>query len=112
MAQGLPSRHAANGSDRDHVTATTLRRDRIEVGAFILLLILLALLAGPAAAQSRGQVQVAARVVLAEPSRTALDLGTRSTAPGSRTYRSSLARIRVTREPAERRVIAIDFLRN
>jgi hypothetical protein len=112
MAQGLPTGRARPGSDRDHVTTIALRRDRIELGIFLLVLALLALLAGPASAQSRATVQVAARVVSAEPSRQALAL---ASLPGAEPRRSRLATVRVARETpkaASRRVISIDFLRN
>jgi hypothetical protein len=92
--------------------ARAVRRDRIELGIFLLVLALLALLAGPASAQSRGEVQVAARVVSTEPSRQALAL---VTLPGVQPRRSRLATVRVAREvpkATNRRVVSIDFLRN
>ncbi len=109
MAQGLPTGRAPRGSDRDHFTSTALRRDRIELGIFLLVLALLALIAGPASAQSRATVQVAARVVSAEPSRQALAL---TALPGAQPRRSQLAVVRVVRETPNRRTLSIDFLKN
>ena len=115
MAQGLPSRHAANGSDRDHVSAGARTRDRFEVIIFLLVLSLLALLAGPASAQSRSAVQVAARVISTGPSREALILGEGKAGQ----FHTHLARVRVlpaalrsTDLEPRRRQVQIDFLRN
>jgi hypothetical protein len=112
MAQGLPTSHAPRGSDRDHVIARPLRRDQIELAIFLFALALLALVTGPASAQSRAEVQVAARVVSTEPSRLALAL---AVLPGPQPRRSQLATVRVAREVPKapnRRVVSIDFLRN
>jgi hypothetical protein len=112
MAQGLPPQRAPGVSDRDHSTSVAARVDRIGIAVFVVALIFLALLAGPLSAQSRGQVQVAARVVSVEPSRQALAL---AVLPGLQPRRSPLATVRVVREApkrAERRVVSIDFLRN
>jgi hypothetical protein len=101
--------------DRDHVTVRAPTSYRIEVAIFVLVLTLLAILAGPVAAQSRSAVQVAARVVSTGPSRDALILS--QGMPG--VFRTSLARVRVMRTAAptgvlepRRRQVQIDFLRN
>ena len=112
MAQGLPRQRALQDSDRDHVTAQTVPDLRLLAVVLFLFLMLLTLLAAPLSAQSRAEVQVAARVVSAEPSRQALAL---AASPGSQPRRSDLASVRVVRETPKataRRVIAIDFLRN
>lgn len=109
MAQGLPPKRAVRGGDRDHVTARAIPVPAFLVVILSLFLMLLTLLAAPLSAQSRAQVQVAARVVVAEPSRQALALAAR---PGTQPRRSQLAVVRVARETPQRRTLTIDFLRN
>jgi hypothetical protein len=98
--------------DRDHATDQALPDLRLLALVLSLFLTLVTLLAAPLSAQSRAQVQVAARVVSAEPSRQALALAVLS---GLRSRRSALATVRVVRErprSPERRIVEIDFLRN
>lgn len=115
MSQRVAGDLDVRPSDRDHVSARALGRERFEVVVVLLVLALLALLAVPASAQSRSAVQVAARVVSTGPSREALILGQGQ----SGTFRTRLARVRVL--PAahasrdlelRRRQVQIDFLRN
>jgi hypothetical protein len=123
MAQGLPHRRVRRRRDRDHVTTQTVPDLRILGLVLFLFLTLLAILSAPLSAQSRAEVQVAARVVSTEPSRQALAL---ATLPGAQPRRSHLATVRVARagtgnregtaqekqETPDRRLVSIDFLRN
>lgn len=109
MAQDLPPERAVMARDRDHATDQAVPDLRLLVLVLSLFLMLISLLASPLSAQSRAQVQVAARVISAEPSRQALAL---AGLIGPRLRRSSLATVRVVRETPDRRLVAIDFLRN
>ncbi len=87
---------------------------------FILLgvLTLLLLCAAPARAQSGASLQVAARVVSTEPSRSALALTAESLrSPAAAVRQSTLAQVAVSPAPrpadlAEPRKVRVDFLRN
>jgi hypothetical protein len=109
MAQGLPPKRAARDSDRDHATEAGVPDLPMLVLVLSLFLTLVTLLAAPLSAQSQAQVQVAARVVVTEPSRQALALAAQ---PGTQPRRSQLATVRVVRETPNRRVVAVDFVRN
>jgi hypothetical protein len=116
MPQRLSPRSETRGGDRAHL-AVGISPIALIVPVLALLILLLA--PGVLRAQSRGTVQVAAQVLLAEPSRTALELATVSLAAVRPALRySRLARIRVEFAAPDRPVggparrVRIDFLRN
>lgn len=114
MRQHLGFRAPARSGDACHQGDRPQRRV-----AFILLLAAsLVCLGVPAAhAQTSGSLQVAAKVVSTEPSRSAIALASAALeTPFSTVRESNLARVRVeprvSRNAAEPRRVRVDYLRN
>lgn len=114
LHQRLSARATALGSDEGHAGAP-------DVAGLLLLLLLLLLLSaltpGLARAQASGSLQVAARVVPVEPSRSALTLvGEALRDPRPVARESRLAQVRIdpvaVRDPLAPRRVRVDFLKN